>query len=78
MSDAEVTAGLADDGPFREQFEAEIADVLMYVVRLADVAQIDLGRGVENKLAWNAERYPVDKVRGSRRKMPHSADSVTD
>jgi dCTP diphosphatase len=44
--------------------EAEVADVLIYLLRLADILDIDLGQAVAAKLATNAERYPVDKAHG--------------
>ncbi len=50
--------------------EDEIADVLIYLVRLADVLDVDLGEVVDRKMAENAERYPVDRVKGSAMKMP--------
>ena len=37
----------------------ELADILIYVVRLADVLGVDLAVAAEAKLALNAERYPV-------------------
>lgn len=46
----------------------EIADVLLYLVRLADVLGIDLADAAARKLAVNAERYPVEKSRGNARK----------
>lgn len=46
----------------------EIADVTLYLVRLADVLGIDLDAAVRAKLALNAAKYPVDKFRGSSRK----------
>jgi len=47
---------------------AELADVLFYLVRLADRLDIDLGAAAAAKLALNAVRYPADRVRGSARK----------
>lgn len=47
---------------------AELADVLFYLVRLADRLDIDLGAAAAEKLAVNAARYPADRVRGSARK----------
>src|SRR5262245_8355858 len=38
----------------------EIADVLIYLVRLADVLGIELADAVDNKIMLNAERYPID------------------
>jgi dCTP diphosphatase len=46
----------------------ELADVALYLVRLADVLGVDLEEAVRHKLAVNAEKYPVEKVRGSSRK----------
>ncbi len=46
----------------------ELADVLLYLVRLADTLGVDLFDAARRKLAANAKKYPVDKARGSRRK----------
>lgn len=48
----------------REEVALELADVLLYLVRLADVLGIDLADAATRKLAINAGRYPVDKARG--------------
>jgi dCTP diphosphatase len=48
--------------------EEEIADVLLYLVRLADKMEIDLLRAARRKMALNAERYPVSKAKGNSRK----------
>ncbi|OGI66800.1 MAG: nucleotide pyrophosphohydrolase [Candidatus Muproteobacteria bacterium RBG_16_60_9] len=52
----------------RKEVEAEIADVLIYLVRLADKLDIDLARAAISKMALNEVRYPVDQVRGSAKK----------
>ena len=46
----------------------EAADVLLYLVRLADRLQFDLLEAAHRKIDLNAERYPADKVRGSAKK----------
>ena len=46
----------------------EMADVLVYLVRLADKLDIDLGAAVEEKMVLNRAKYPADKVRGDARK----------
>jgi dCTP diphosphatase len=46
----------------------ELADVLLYLVRLASVLDVDLDAAVRQKLVRNAEKYPVDKAYGSNRK----------
>ena len=43
----------------REQVEAELADIVNYVVRLADVLDIDLEKAVLHKLEKNAAKYPA-------------------
>ncbi|MFZ5798442.1 MAG: nucleotide pyrophosphohydrolase [Desulfobulbus sp.] len=42
----------------------EVADVLIYLVRLADKLDIDLLAAAEEKLARNAEKYPAAVARG--------------
>ena len=46
----------------------ELADVLIYLVRLADKLDVDLLAAARDKLALNAAKYPVDKARGNSRK----------
>lgn len=46
----------------------ELADVLLYLVRLADVLGVDLNDAASKKLQLNAQKYPVDKARGSSKK----------
>lgn len=46
----------------------ELADVLVYMVRLADTLDIDLPVAVAEKMQLNREKYPADKVRGDARK----------
>ena len=46
----------------------EIADVLLYLVRLGDQLGIDPAAAARAKLEENARKYPVDKARGNARK----------
>jgi NTP pyrophosphatase (non-canonical NTP hydrolase) len=46
----------------------EVADVLLYLVRLADQLGIDPAAEARRKLADNERKYPVDKARGNSRK----------
>jgi NTP pyrophosphatase (non-canonical NTP hydrolase) len=59
---AEQSAALDEEG--REAVALELADVLLYLVRLADVLGVDLGAAARRKMAINAQRYPADKARG--------------
>lgn len=58
----EASANL--DDAQRHEVSHELADVLLYLVRLADRLDIDLAAAAREKLAINAERYPVDKAFG--------------
>ena len=51
-----------------EAASEEIADVLLYLVRLSDKLGIDPIAAARRKLEKNAERYPADKARGNSRK----------
>lgn len=55
----------------REVVAEELADILIYLVRLSDVLGIDLIAAASAKIAANAERYPADEVRGSSAKRAH-------
>lgn len=46
----------------------EIADVQIYLLRLADEVGVDIPSVVEEKMAMNEARYPVDKAHGSTQK----------
>lgn len=66
-SDAEIAA-LPAEPASREALRDECADVLLYLLLIADSAGIDLAAAARAKLAKNAEKYPVDKAFGSRAK----------
>lgn len=46
----------------------ELADVLLYLVQLADKTGVDLHAAAREKMALNAVKYSADKVRGDARK----------
>jgi len=46
----------------------EMADVLNYLVRLADKLDVNLLEAARDKIELNALKYPVDKARGSVKK----------
>jgi dCTP diphosphatase len=52
----------------RARVENELADILLYLIRFADKAGIDLEAIAERKIALNAEKYPPERFRGSDRK----------
>ena len=65
LSDAESQSL---DAPQLARVREEIADVLLYLLRLADRLDVDLLAAARDKLALNASKYPADKSRGSSRK----------
>lgn len=56
------------DGKDLARARDEIADVLLYLVRLADRLGVDPLAAAHRKLEDNARKYPVDKARGNARK----------
>lgn len=58
----------------RTQVVHEMADVLVYLIRLADKMDVDLAAAVREKMAINRAKYPADKVRGDARKYSDYAD----
>jgi len=46
----------------------EIADVLLYLIRLADKLNIDVLAAATEKIQLNAAKYPVDRARGNSKK----------
>ncbi|MGD8547084.1 MAG: nucleotide pyrophosphohydrolase [Thiohalophilus sp.] len=46
----------------------EMADILVYLLRLAERLDVDLLDTVQRKMQINANKYPAEKVRGSNKK----------
>jgi dCTP diphosphatase len=47
-----------------DQVEQELADIFIYLVRLADKLNVDLFAAAEKKLVINEKKYPKEKVKG--------------
>jgi dCTP diphosphatase len=58
----------------KQQVAHELADILNYLVRLAERLDIDLLAAADEKIAINAARYPADKVRGDARRADEYGD----
>lgn len=65
LSDDQSRNLSADD---LSRIREEIADVLLYLVRLADKLDVDLMESAQAKIRLNESRYPVDKSRGNSKK----------
>jgi len=66
-TDTEIDA-LPGDPKAAEALRDECADILLYLLLIADTAGIDLAEAGRAKLAKNAVKYPVEKAYGSRAK----------
>jgi|TARA_B100001094_G_C17563020_1_gene499232 NTP pyrophosphatase (non-canonical NTP hydrolase) len=52
----------------RKEIEEEIADVFNYIVRLADILDVDLEKASMLKIDENEKKYPINTFKGSSRK----------
>ena len=52
----------------RDAVALEMADILIYLIRLSERLNIDLVGAAERKIELNERRYPADKVRGDARR----------
>ncbi|MCX5069640.1 nucleotide pyrophosphohydrolase [Micromonospora lupini] len=68
----EQAAQVMTDPEAGARVRAEIGDVMIYLVRLADVLGIDLVTAATDKMADSARRYPVESARGSAAKARRS------
>ncbi|TDR72490.1 nucleotide pyrophosphohydrolase [Paludibacterium purpuratum] len=59
QTDAQVLTMRQDDPARYQHLQEEVADVLLYLVRLASVMEIDINRAVSDKIAKNAIKYPA-------------------
>src|SRR3989344_20867 len=61
----EQSLAVRDDPALTEPIADEVADVLLYLLQLADHAGVDLAQAVENKLLKNAVKHPAPRVGGA-------------
>lgn len=59
---------LMGDLAFRNKVEHEMADVFFFLLRIAQMHDIDLNKSLKNKLIINAKKYPIEKSKGSNKK----------
>ena len=52
----------------REAVSHELADTFVYLLRIAEVLEIDLIDAANKKIDLNAQKYPVEKAKGSNAK----------
>ena len=64
----EETDNLFDDSLKREQIEDEVADITYFLLRMAQMYNIDLTKSLIRKMEKNDKKYPVEKAKGSHKK----------
>jgi len=57
-----------------DEVETELADTLIYLIRLADKLDIDLLKAAQSKIELNEQKYPVDKAKGNAKKYTELDD----
>lgn len=63
---------LRRDGRLVREVSDELADMLHYLLNFASVMKIDLAAALADKMARNAEKYPVEASRGARFRNHHA------
>ncbi|MDO8810693.1 MAG: nucleotide pyrophosphohydrolase [Gallionella sp.] len=69
LTEAQSTELPPDD---KQAVAEELADILLYLVRLSDKLGVDLREAALHKLEKNALKYPAEQVRGSAKKYSKS------
>ena len=57
-----------------DEVRLELADILIYLIRIADRMNVDLILAAQDKIEINERRYPKDKVRGSAKRAEENKD----
>lgn len=70
MNDGRI-AEMLHDSEQRQAIEDEVADTLLFLLRFADLNDIDLQAALSSKLKRNGERYPIDTGSNEYRKAGH-------
>ncbi|GFY81495.1 hypothetical protein Acr_01g0013040 [Actinidia rufa] len=74
----EVPRGLPDwEEEEKQHLGEELSDVLLYLIRLADVCGVDLGKAALAKLELNAIKYPPHLCKGSSKKHTQIITTTT-
>ncbi len=61
----EASARVAEQPAVQQHLSEEIADVLVYLLQIADRCGVDVAQAVERKLRLNAAKYPVGQASAS-------------
>ena len=64
----EEVKALFENEKKKEDIEDEMADVLYFLVRMAQLYDLDLSDALDKKMRKNEEKYPDEKAKGSNKK----------
>jgi len=48
-----------------DEVREEVADIAIYLIRICAILNIDLNKAVEDKIALNEKKYPVNLAKGN-------------
>lgn len=68
FKDRDEQDSLLADPNKRNDIEDELADILFFTLRFADLYDVDLEEALESKIEKNRERYPKDEYHESNKK----------
>ena len=64
----EEAQDIKDNVEIKEKISHELADIMIYLMRLADKTEINLQSAIIKKMKLNDQKYPAELVNGSRKK----------
>tara|TARA_Y100000768_G_scaffold358720_1_gene314714 strand:+ start:39 stop:398 length:360 start_codon:yes stop_codon:yes gene_type:complete len=67
-SSEEVSNQVNDDEKLKQKVSEEIADIFIYLMRIAKKSGIDIEKSCLDKVEANSQKYPVSKSKGSSKK----------
>lgn len=57
-----------ENAVLKEKTAHELADIMLYLIRIADLMKINLNEAIQQKLKLNNKKYPAEQVKGSAKK----------
>lgn len=64
----EQVVAIMNDAQSRTLVEDELADILFFLLRFAQMNRVDLSQSLLNKIEKNAKKYPIETARASNAK----------
>ncbi len=64
LTPEEAMARCCNDAAFKKAVGEEMADVLMYLLSLANAIDLDVAAAVEGKMEKNRRKYPAEQFKG--------------